>query len=197
MNAGWTSGKFSPLKVEVNISLTHSGWDTPPVKVDRTTLMVYDRLLLHKPVVESGAIYLDNVVVNFLFLRAILLLFFLGTHSFLDIFFLPRNSGKYDHVSYSILKLMVGWFTLPETCSSPLKIGFSKTKVAFQPSISRCYVSFREGMCLFKGLYYSSELAPFWKYLMNWSSWWTKTWRSPPRDLAKTRRKIMEQTHRI
>lgn len=55
-----------------------------PVKVDSTTLMVYDRLLLHKPLVESGPIYLDNVVVNFPSLRAILALHFFRQHSFLD-----------------------------------------------------------------------------------------------------------------
>ncbi len=36
--------------------------------------------------------------------------------------------------------------TLPETNSSPLKIGLPKRKVVFQPSIFRCYVSFREGI---------------------------------------------------
>ena len=34
--------------------------------------------------------------------------------------------------------------TLPETNGSPLKIGHPKRKLVFQPSISRCYVSFRE-----------------------------------------------------
>ena len=46
------------------------GWQDlryPPVKVDSTALMVYD-----KPLVESGAIYLDTVVVDFPSLRAIL-----------------------------------------------------------------------------------------------------------------------------
>ena len=37
-------------------------------------------------------------------------------------------------------------FTLPETNSSPLKIGLPKRKVVFQPSIFRGYVSLREGM---------------------------------------------------
>ena len=36
-------------------------------------------------------------------------------------------------------------FTLPETNSSPLKIGHPKRKLVFQTSIFRCYVSFREG----------------------------------------------------
>ena len=36
--------------------------------------------------------------------------------------------------------------TLPETNSSPLKIGFPKKKVVFQTSNFRCYVSFREGI---------------------------------------------------
>ncbi len=35
--------------------------------------------------------------------------------------------------------------TLPETNSSPLKIGLPNRKVVFQPSIFRGYVSFREG----------------------------------------------------
>ena len=35
--------------------------------------------------------------------------------------------------------------TLPETNSLPLKIGHPKRKLVFQPSIFRCYVSFREG----------------------------------------------------
>ena len=36
-------------------------------------------------------------------------------------------------------------FTLPETNSSPLKIGLPNRKVVFQPSIFRGHVSFREG----------------------------------------------------
>ena len=36
--------------------------------------------------------------------------------------------------------------TLPETNSSPLKIGLPNRKVVFQPSIFRGYVSFREGI---------------------------------------------------
>ena len=40
--------------------------------------------------------------------------------------------------------------TLPETNSSSLKIGLPKWKVIFQPSIFRCYVSFREGTCNLK-----------------------------------------------
>ena len=35
--------------------------------------------------------------------------------------------------------------TLPETNSSHLKIGYPKRKIVFQPSIFKCYVSFREG----------------------------------------------------
>ena len=35
--------------------------------------------------------------------------------------------------------------TLPETNSSPLKMGHPKRKLVFQPSIFRGYVSFREG----------------------------------------------------
>ncbi len=39
-----------------------------------------------------------------------------------------------------------GLYTLPETNSSPLKIGLPNRKVVFQPSIFRCEnVSFREG----------------------------------------------------
>ena len=34
--------------------------------------------------------------------------------------------------------------TLPETNSLPLKIGLPNRKLVFQPSIFRCYVSFRE-----------------------------------------------------
>ncbi len=37
-------------------------------------------------------------------------------------------------------------YTLPETSSSPLKIGLPNRKVVFQPSIFRSYVSFREGI---------------------------------------------------
>ena len=37
--------------------------------------------------------------------------------------------------------------TLPKTNSSPLKIGCPKRKLLFQPSICRCYISFREGNC--------------------------------------------------
>ena len=38
--------------------------------------------------------------------------------------------------------------TLPETNSSPLKIGHPKRKLLFQPSIFRGYISFREGIFL-------------------------------------------------
>ena len=37
--------------------------------------------------------------------------------------------------------------TLPETNSSPLKMGLPNRKVVFQPSIFGCYVSLREGKC--------------------------------------------------
>ena len=40
-------------------------------------------------------------------------------------------------------------FTLPETNSSPLKIGLPNRKVVFQPSIFRGYVSFREGIYIY------------------------------------------------
>ena len=39
-----------------------------------------------------------------------------------------------------------GTSTHPETNSSPLKLGFPKRKLIFQPSIFRGYVSFREGI---------------------------------------------------
>ena len=51
-----------------------------------------------------------------------------------------RNHGTKDDGSWLDL-----FCTLPETNGSPLKIGFPKRKVVFQPSIFRCYVSFREG----------------------------------------------------
>ena len=45
------------------------------------------------------------------------------------------------------------YLTLPKANSSPLKIGFPKRKLVFQPFILRGYVSFREGisyhMCIF------------------------------------------------
>ena len=44
--------------------------------------------------------------------------------------------------------------TLPETNSSHLKIGHPKTKVVFQPSIFRCYLSFREGNWVFCSPYF-------------------------------------------
>ncbi len=39
--------------------------------------------------------------------------------------------------------------TLPETNSLPIKMGLPKRKLVFQPSIFRCYVSFREGIPFF------------------------------------------------
>ena len=42
--------------------------------------------------------------------------------------------------------------TLPETNSSPLKIGLPNRKVVFQPSIFRSYVSFREGIWYIKAI---------------------------------------------
>jgi len=47
--------------------------------------------------------------------------------------FLPSSSGG-----------KIASSALPETHSSPLKIGHPKRKLVFQPSIFRCYVSFRE-----------------------------------------------------
>ena len=44
-----------------------------------------------------------------------------------------------------ILVSIISAVTLPKTNSSPLKIILPKRKVVFQPSISRGYVSFREG----------------------------------------------------
>ena len=44
-----------------------------------------------------------------------------------------------------IIKLYQIDITLPETNSSPLKIGHPKRKLVFQPSIFGSYVSFREG----------------------------------------------------
>ena len=42
--------------------------------------------------------------------------------------------------------LLASRATLPETNSSPLKMGHPKRELVFQPSIFRCYVSFREGI---------------------------------------------------
>ena len=42
-----------------------------------------------------------------------------------------------------------GHATLPETNGSPLKMGFSNRKVVFQPSMFRCYVSFRDMLVCF------------------------------------------------
>ncbi len=49
-----------------------------------------------------------------------------------------------------------GWTTLPETNSSPLKIGHPKGKFIFQPSIFRCYVSFGECTHLNKNMHKSN-----------------------------------------
>ena len=53
--------------------------------------------------------------------------------------FLPKKSFRYQRNS----------ITLPETNNSHLKIGHPKRKLVFQPSIFRCYVSFREGKLKF------------------------------------------------
>ena len=50
---------------------------------------------------------------------------------------------------------LVVWYTPFQTNSLHLKIGHPKRKLVFQPSIFRCYVSFREGM-----YFNSSELNP-------------------------------------
>ena len=54
-------------------------------------------------------------------------------------FFKPR--GKSDWLNEKK-------HTLPETNSSHLKMGHPKRKLVFQPSIFRCYVSFKEGIIL-------------------------------------------------
>ena len=51
-----------------------------------------------------------------------------------------KLSSSLWEVNYYIIGI-----TLPETNSWHLKMGFPKRKLIFQPSISRCYVSFREG----------------------------------------------------
>ena len=61
--------------------------------------------------------------------------------------------------------------TLPETNSSPMKIGLPNRKVVFQPSIFRGYVSFREG-----SIYQSNHIKqhllffvyPIWKKIVTW-----------------------------
>ena len=54
-----------------------------------------------------------------------------------------NRSNPSDHF---YLSHFVASVTLPETNSSHLKRWYPKRKVIFQPSIFRCYVSFREGM---------------------------------------------------
>ena len=57
-----------------------------------------------------------------------------------------RQAPKRQLSKLKPLGLQVGLiFALPETNSSPLKIGYPKRKVVFQLSIFRGYVSFREG----------------------------------------------------
>ena len=79
----------------------------------------------------------------------------LGHFFFKLIFFrIPRQmTAWFRRRSTDMLILPLFWFpespiqdrfTLPETNSSPLKIGHRKRKGVFQPSIFRCYVSFRE-----------------------------------------------------
>ena len=58
-----------------------------------------------------------------------------------------RKEAKkiYENAPPVLTELQHSLFTPPETNSSPLKIGHPKRKLVFQPSIFRCYVSFREG----------------------------------------------------
>jgi len=60
-----------------------------------------------------------------------------------------------------------GWNTLPET-NIALKIGLSKRKLVFQPSIFRGYVSFREGIP------FLDYVTPFQNsnFMSPWSSGW-------------------------
>ena len=51
---------------------------------------------------------------------------------------------RFFHMERSTRLWGAGKITLPETNSSPLKIGLPNRKVVFQPSIFRGYVSFRE-----------------------------------------------------
>ena len=67
----------------------------------------------------------------------------------LGVDFLAKE-GKFEVEKVSFLGFL--WFseglllTLPETNSSPLKIGIPNRKVVFQPSMFTGYVSFREGI---------------------------------------------------
>ena len=59
-----------------------------------------------------------------------------------------RDLDLYHIFSQKFPKFQERICTLPETHSSPLKIGHPKRKLVFQPSIFRGYVSFREGNLL-------------------------------------------------
>ena len=80
--------------------------------------------------------------------------------------------------------------TLPETNSSPLKIGFPKRKSVFQPYIFRCYVGFKEGILLkefLSGLrssfhHWHHLPAPgSWRFSSNtaWAVWFVVTEKNP------------------
>ena len=77
-----------------------------------------------------------------------------------DFYILPSyieiKISQYKDPYYKPISIME-CHTLPETNSSPLKIGHPKRKLVFQPSIFRCYVSFREG----KGFEHCSLLGGF------------------------------------
>ena len=50
-----------------------------------------------------------------------------------------------DAIHFQVRTVSFREGTLPKTNSSPLKIGRPKRKLVSQPSIFKCYVSFREG----------------------------------------------------
>ena len=75
----------------------------------------------------------------------------------------------------------LGSITLPET-NIALKIGLSKRKLVFQPSILRGYVSFREGLPFSEGepgslekmsmgIVVSSKESTFTSWIASWGTW--------------------------
>ena len=92
-------------------------------------------------------------------------------------FVVPTMLGFFSYWNWSVyLPKRTQRSTPPKTKSSPLKIGYPKRKLVFQPSIFRGYVSFREGI----------EIVLFTRYLL---------WTCLPKHTTKVIHKLGISNH--
>ena len=93
-----------------------------------------------------------------------------------------KNPLILDLITLGGVTIIYCWcykYTLPETNTSPLQGSHPKRKLVFQPSIFRCYVSFREGVYIYIFIYLSIYLFIY-TYIYNYNYCWCYNY--PPGD---------------